>query len=337
LADHTGYGTITKNSQVTLGDRVAPDKAGYPTPAFGPLTMWVPVGVKMRKKGFIVNNMTRQYWAWQWIRRNEDYRRDFRKFGSSHRVPQEVWHKWNMHKLIDPSDPDPGRDYLISPPYRVIAQSPNTFERPYSFIAPGTKYKGKRGHTWKTPEGYWAVLPIYETAKSWKIEDRMKEFQEFYEKYPEEDALSNRDKDLGIRKLTRKNFPRAISVVVRFPHHDLPFHKTDLINEVTQLFRDELEEFLKARKAIFKPKTALRPRHDLFFDYMRVYDRKKKNPNMSWSDIAKEIFPDKIEKHVSPHRKIVREIVSSSTKDVVRKYWKQADRLINREGWKYLF
>jgi predicted transcriptional regulator len=72
----------------------------------------------------------------------------------------------------------------------------------------------------------------------------------------------------------------------------------------------------------------------LFQDYIRVYDLKKNIPKMTWTEIAKKIFPHQVCISESSHRHFLKEAVAPSARDTVRKYWKQANMMINKERWR---
>lgn len=92
-----------------------------------------------------------------------------------------------------------------------------------------------------------------------------------------------------------------------------------------------LDNEAKHYKVDFKK---VKPQWDIYDKYIQVYDLKKNNSKMTWLEIAKEVFPDQVYKDISPHRKLPRELVSPLLKDTVRKYWKVANEMINKEGWK---
>jgi hypothetical protein len=106
--------------------------------------------------------------------------------------------------------------------------------------------------------------------------------------------------------------------------------KGNILKDINSLI-DFIEEEAKYRKFNLK---GLKPHWDEYEKYLRVYDLKKGNPRLTWSEIAKEIFPDEVEKHVSPHKQQIKMLVTQTAKDKVRYYWNRANIMINKGGWK---
>jgi hypothetical protein len=77
---------------------------------------------------------------------------------------------------------------------------------------------------------------------------------------------------------------------------------------------------------------------DVYEKYLQVYDLKDANPQMEWSEIAKLVFPaEVIKEHNAPHRKTrKKELASNSSVSKVFRYWKEADKMINKEGWRQI-
>jgi hypothetical protein len=71
-----------------------------------------------------------------------------------------------------------------------------------------------------------------------------------------------------------------------------------------------------------------------FEKYIKVYDLKHTNPKITWTEIVNQVFPKEMKKNVSPHKHRIKMLASQSAKDKVRYYWKRANLMINREGWK---
>lgn len=83
-------------------------------------------------------------------------------------------------------------------------------------------------------------------------------------------------------------------------------------------------------------KSAKRPHWDVYDKYIEVYDLKKNNPQMSWSDIAIKIFPEETHKnlaHTKPRKSLK---PHPSAVDKVRHYWREANKMINQGGWKQI-
>jgi hypothetical protein len=106
--------------------------------------------------------------------------------------------------------------------------------------------------------------------------------------------------------------------------------KENIFKDFTRLL-DFIEKEAKYRKFNLKRP---RPHWDEYEKYLRVFDLKKEHPKLTWSDIAKEIFPDEVKKHVSPHKHQIKILANQSAKDKVRYYWNRANIMINKGGWK---
>jgi hypothetical protein len=75
--------------------------------------------------------------------------------------------------------------------------------------------------------------------------------------------------------------------------------KEDIVKDVKFLL-DLLNKEAKSYKVDLKAK---RPQWDVYDKYLQVFDLKKTNPNMEWSEIAKIVIPEEVEKHRAPFRK----------------------------------
>ncbi|NWG03607.1 MAG: hypothetical protein HXY44_12200 [Syntrophaceae bacterium] len=106
--------------------------------------------------------------------------------------------------------------------------------------------------------------------------------------------------------------------------------KGNILKDINSLI-DFIDKEAKYRKFNLK---GLKPHWDEYAKYLRVYDLKKENPRLTWSDIAKEIFPDEVKKKVSPHKFQIKVLAHQSAKDKVRYYWNRANIMINKGGWK---
>lgn len=112
--------------------------------------------------------------------------------------------------------------------------------------------------------------------------------------------------------------------------------KEDIIKDVRFLL-DLLDKEAKRYKVDLKAK---KPRWggDVYDDYLRVFDLKEANPKMEWSEIAKLVFPGEvIKEHNAPHRKTrKKELASNSSVSKVFHYWKEANKMINKGGWRQI-
>lgn len=84
--------------------------------------------------------------------------------------------------------------------------------------------------------------------------------------------------------------------------------------------------------------SSKKPQWDVYDKYLQVYDMKRANPKMQWSEIAKIVFPEEVTRERKPtHRKIRRkELVTNSAVSKVFRYWKEANKMVNKEGWKQI-
>jgi hypothetical protein len=110
--------------------------------------------------------------------------------------------------------------------------------------------------------------------------------------------------------------------------------KEDIIKDVKFLL-DLLDKEAKRYKVDLKAK---KPRWGVYDDYLKVYDLKEAKPEMEWSEIAKLVFPGEvIKEHNAPHRKTrKKELASNSSISKVFHYWKEANKMINKEGWRQI-
>jgi hypothetical protein len=110
--------------------------------------------------------------------------------------------------------------------------------------------------------------------------------------------------------------------------------KEDIFKDVRFLL-DLLDKEAKRYKVDFKAK---KPRWGVYDDYLRVFDLKEAKPEMEWSEIAKLVFPGEvIKEHNAPHRKTrKKELASNSSVSKVFHYWKEANNMINKGGWRQI-
>jgi hypothetical protein len=103
----------------------------------------------------------------------------------------------------------------------------------------------------------------------------------------------------------------------------------DFLFELLEWEAEYLEEDLGASK---------RPQWDVYDRYLQVYDLRKANPKMKWDEIAKRVFPEEIERErKAAHRKIKKgELATDSAVNKVFRYWKEANKMIDKGGWKQI-
>jgi hypothetical protein len=63
--------------------------------------------------------------------------------------------------------------------------------------------------------------------------------------------------------------------------------------------------------------------------YIKVYDLKKQNPQITWDEVAKQIFPGEDDWN----KKFTKQLATQGAKDKVRHYYRQAIKMING-GWR---
>lgn len=141
----------------------------------------------------------------------------------------------------------------------------------------------------------------------------------------------------GSEKLNEENCPRSFTLNVRV---DPTLQVEDARKQVADTFNELWDVISNAQRSLQKGKSLkpLRPQWDVYGKYLQVYDLRMQYPEMEWSEIAKRIFPDEVEKDRKPvHRKIRKtELPFKTAIDKVRHYWREADRMINKEGWKQI-
>ena len=102
--------------------------------------------------------------------------------------------------------------------------------------------------------------------------------------------------------------------------------KENILKDVNSLINFIAKEAKYRNFNLKRPK----PHWDEYEKYLSVYDLKKENPRLTWSDIAKKIFPDE----VYENKKLSKQIALPSARDKVRYYWNRANIMINKGGWK---
>jgi hypothetical protein len=85
-----------------------------------------------------------------------------------------------------------------------------------------------------------------------------------------------------------------------------------------------------------------KPQWDIYDKYLQVYDMKKANPKMEWSEIAKEVFPREVDRNRVPVQALGSRKIRKSEKaydtavSKVRYFWKEANKMINKGGWRQI-
>jgi hypothetical protein len=262
------------------------------------------------------NFAERQYWKWEWLRRNKEYRKDFEKFGEG---LQNAWKQYNevARKVIDETG-EPPDWHLPDPPYDIICLEMGTKwgmrELPDPYNSPqeapriaaympsllGVFYDdlsslSEMGSVLEEPNPRFKSKENFAGWTIWHTDDK----SEFPKTSP----------------LTSENCPHYLMIVARV---DPWIQKTRLIEAINQCAKKNLDKLLKAQRSVFDKKS-LRPRFDEFETYKNVYDLRDKGK--SWRKIAKETLPNEEEPDVAMRR--------------VRYHYDQAKWWIN-EGWRVL-
>jgi hypothetical protein len=106
--------------------------------------------------------------------------------------------------------------------------------------------------------------------------------------------------------------------------------KEDVHKDIDLLFEVlKIEAKHRKRKPWLPPK---RPRFDIFKKMIQVYDIKKKKPEMTWSEIAKEVIKEATYETLDRkgNKKI---LVYQWAIDKVRHYWREANKMVEG-GWR---
>jgi hypothetical protein len=250
----------------------------------------------------------RQKWMWEFIRRNKDYIKDYERTIEDHRHDlsskfiegdsDKLLSKWNFSGYLpDPDDPD-------LPDFAGPDPNPPILGSPYV----------KEGQV---------VIPaenMTQVVRSWP---------------DQQIRLLSFTKGRKLERLTKKNCPKQITIVVKIDPL-IPFEKEYLKNQVIQRFQTHLDMLLEAQKRVFKRKSATSHHWDVYEKYLEVYDLKKNNDKkISWPEIALKVFPQEVSKTTAHRRKPKYDMLPLPTAvDKVRYYWKEANRMINKGGWR---
>jgi len=132
-------------------------------------------------------------------------------------------------------------------------------------------------------------------------------------------------------ELTRKDCPKSISISIEIRPW---FSKMAIEGQLLEVFETAYQKVRDAQKAVLGKKQR-RPGDDEFQKCMKVYDLKEESPKMSWADIAEEVIVGCT--YENPNKRGKKKVlVYQWAIDKVRDYYKVADNLINKEGWRQL-
>lgn len=246
--------------------------------------------------------------AWECIRRNKQYRADFKKYGNKDTTQindtdedVSVWAvivgKWGIDgKLPNPDNPQPPNNLFLADPF-ITTSYPHPCKK-ILLVPPGTTLINR-----ETKEKI--------KNKQWLLYDY---------------------KHKSHTEITLINCPRVFRLTVDV---NPMFKKSDVRRSLLKEFDKAYDTLIRVRETLErrKPKHN-RPRYNEINTYLRVYDLKL---NMSWPDIAMTIFPEQTTKNTAYARRIKKtERPFPSAIENVKYYWKQANDLINKGGWRRL-
>ena len=272
------------------------EKAGIPRRLSGLLTLWdrslwegkVKISRFSQKqlKELLKRQKEREHWKWECVRRNEDYKKDFEKYGGkqlNRRLSDKIFEKWERFvHLPDPEIEDPDIGY--GAPDAKVA-----FGDVFDMLS------GSRIHLWKPGSVLKKIDGTVEEIREWTVYNSDIETQE---------------------ELTPDNLPEYITITIRCePGSQIGELEAILLKVFGKMYK----KLLAAQKMILK--ASPRARFVEFKNYMDVYDFKKRNPCMTWAEIGAAKIGKKKD---------------GSEKQNARDYYKKAENLIEKEGWKML-
>lgn len=143
------------------------------------------------------------------------------------------------------------------------------------------------------------------------------------------------------KEYTKGPYPKLAIDAVNLNENTIPIEihldrkKEDILRDVGFLLDVLHQEAKEFHIDLGRPK---KPQWDVYDKYLQVYDLKKANSEMEWSEIAKIIFPEEVARERKPtHRKIrKKELATNSAVSKVFRYWKEANKMVNKGGWKQI-
>lgn len=204
----------------------------------------------------------REYWKWQCVRRNEDYKKDFEKYGRKQRrikscLANRMFEKWECFvDLPDPKIENPDVGYGAPRAKAAFGDVFDLLQNPSIHLwKPGTVLKKMDGSV--------------EKIRAWTVYDSRTTIQE---------------------ELTSDNLPCYITITVRC---EPGFQKGELEAILLKSFGKTYKTLLSAQKKVLSGSP--RARFSEFKNYMDVYDLKKRNPHMTWAEIGTAILGEQNE------------------------------------------
>lgn len=132
----------------------------------------------------------------------------------------------------------------------------------------------------------------------------------------------------GLIRALNRNKP-SITIEIKLDRKKEDIHKDiDLLLAMLEV---------EAKRQKIKLWHRKRPRFDIFKKMLQVYDMRKESPKMTYSDIAKHIFPDEVYQPTAHKRKARQErIATPNAINKVMHYAKEATKMIDKGGWRQI-
>lgn len=266
----------------------------------------------------------RIYYKVQFIRRNEDYQKCYE----------------GLRNLLIPDEH--GELKKITKYKRLIARAKSLYKEfskkldkfyPFDLDDLTELMKAQFKGEWTVPAYYLpSILVLFCDDKT---EKKIPVYSRFYfERFPVmlnhilEKRKSRRGKTsenpkkpglLAIDAVNKKN--KTIMVKIR-----LDRTREDILEDIERLLT-----LLKKEAKIFgiDMERKVKLHWDEIEKYIKVYDLKKQNPQITWDEVAKQIFPGED----YWNKKFTKQLATQGAKDKVRHYYRQAIKMING-GWR---
>jgi len=266
----------------------------------------------------------RIYYKVQFIRRNEDYQKCYE----------------GLRNLLIPDEH--GELKKITKDKRLIARAKSLYKEfskkldkfyPFDLDDLTELMKAQFKGEWTVPAYYLpSILVLFCDDKT---EKKIPVYSRFYfERFPVmlnhilEKRKSRRGKTsenpkkpglLAIDAVNKKN--KTIMVKIR-----LDRTREDILEDIERLLT-LLKKEAKILGIDMERKVKLH--WDEIEKYIKVYDLKKQNPQITWDEVAKQIFPGED----YPNKKFTKQLATQEAKGKVRHYYRQAIKMING-GWR---
>lgn len=236
----------------------------------------------------------REYWTWEFVRRSDDYAEDFKRCGGKELKGNVADAMIEKWHTRDLPDPKEPLDLKNYP-----------YDYPISYFPMAKVRIGSLCWDWD----HWISLlkPGTVLKRKGHIAKKFKEWTVF-----DHDTKT-------FEPLNEYTCPTSITITLAIEPH---FKEGDVKKLLREVFDEAYGKVSIAQRKIFGSKPS-RLRVDQFKKYLSVWDARMKDKK-KWFEIAKEVFPEYFE---GPKKEPV------VARDLVRHYYKQADKMINRGGW----